>query len=142
MTIYLDASVLVSLLVDDANTDAARHLNRSMPLVAVSQWTLVECSSAFAKLSRMGRLTSQEQAELDEALDRWASRGPRVVPVSPDDFEASRRFVRNSRSGLRASDALHLAVSAREALAIATFDFVLTRAAEEFGVEIAEIPSH
>lgn len=139
MTIYLDASVLVSLLVDDANTAAARQLNHYASLVAVSPWTLVECSSAFAKLMRIGRLTAAEKAELDEALDHWATRGPRMVPVALGDFEASRSYVRNSHSGLRASDALHLAISAREAFALATFDDVLMRAAKEFGVRIAEI---
>jgi predicted nucleic acid-binding protein len=90
----------------------------------------------------MGRLTSQEQAELDDSLDHWASRSPRVIPISPDDFDAGRRFVRNSRSGLSGSDALHLAIVAREALTLATFDIVLAHAAAEFGVETAEIRSH
>lgn len=139
MTVYLDASVLVSLLVDDANTALARQLNRTTPLVAVSQWTLVECSSAFARLSRMGRLAPGEQAELEDSLDHWASRGPRVILASSDDFDVSRRFVRNSQSGLRGADALHLAIVAREALTLATFDIVLARAASEFGVQTVDV---
>ena len=139
MTIYLDASVLVSLLADDSNTGAARQLDRRASLVAVSHWTLVECSSAFAKLTRIGRLTADEQSELEEALDRWASRSPKMVQVTQDDFQTGRRFVRSSRSGLRASDALHLAVTAREGLELATFDVVLARAAAEFGIATTDL---
>ncbi len=138
MTVYLDASVLVSLLVKDANTAAARQLSQGAPLTVVSSWTLTECSSAFAKLVRIGQSTSQEQSDLDEALDRWTSRGAKVIQVIDDDFRASRELVRNSRSGLRASDALHLAIAARETLELATFDVVLRRAAIEFGVETTD----
>ncbi len=53
MTVYLDASVLVSLLVDDSNTAVARRLNERAPLIALSDWTTVECSSALARLTRM-----------------------------------------------------------------------------------------
>ncbi len=134
MTVYLDASVLVSLLVDDANTGAARRLNDRASLVTVSQWTIVECSSAFARLTRIGRLAAGEQHELEEALDRWTARSSRMIPVSPEDFDASRSYVRRSSSGLRAADALHLAIAAREKLELATFDLVLARAAHEFGI--------
>ena len=139
MTIYLDASVLVSLLADDTNTSAARQLNRRGSPVAVSHWTLVECSSAFAKLTRIGRLNADEQNELEEALDRWASRSPKMVQATQDDFHASRGLVRSSRSGLRASDALHLAIAAREGLELATFDVVLARAAAEFGIATTDL---
>lgn len=138
MTTYLDASVLVSLLVDDANTAQARELNSRARLVGVSHWTLVECSSAFSKLMRMGRLSAEEVAELEQMLDRWTSRGPRMVPTTIEDFEEARSFVRRSVSGLRAADALHLAIAARERLELATFDLVLARSAAEFGVPVAE----
>ncbi len=136
MTVYLDASVLVSLLVDDAKTAAARRLNERGPLIALSDWTMVECSSALARLTRMNQLTTRERDEIEDALDQWASRVSRVIAVIPQDFDASRRFVRQSRSGLRASDALHLAIAAREGLEMATFDLVLARATEEVGVVI------
>ena len=139
MTVYLDASVLVSLLVDDANTTAARRLNERAPLIALSEWTLVECSSALARLTRMKRLTDPERAEIEDALDQWSSRVSRVVAVAPQDFGASRRFVRQSGAGLRGSDALHLAIVARERMELATFDQILARAAEEAGVIIHQI---
>ena len=86
MTVYLDASVLVSLLVDDSNTAVAR-----------------------------------------------------VIAVIPQDFGVGRRFVRQGDSGLRGSDALHLAIAARERLEIATFDLVLARAAAEVGVAVHQL---
>ncbi len=141
MTVYLDASVLVSLLVDDSNTAVARRLNERAPLIALSDWTTVECSSALARLTRMNRLTPQERDEIEDALDQWTSRVSRVIAVIPQDFGVGRRFVRQGDSGLRGSDALHLAIAARERLEIATFDLVLARAAAEVGVAVHQFDS-
>ncbi len=139
MTVYLDASVLVSLFVDGANTALARRLDERHSLIVISPWTLMECSSAFARLMRMKRLSVLEKDALDQALDFWAGGSSRVLPITAADFQMGRTFVQASRAGLRSSDALHLAVAAREALQLATFDTVLTRAAAEFGIQIADV---
>jgi hypothetical protein len=134
LTIYLDASVLVSLLADDVNTPAARRVAELDDRVVVSSWTLAECSSAFARLSRMGRLADNERDALERDLDAWTGEPSRLIAVVTADFEKARSFVRVSKAGLRAADALHLAVAAREALQLATFDDVLGRAARQFDV--------
>jgi predicted nucleic acid-binding protein len=137
LTIYLDASVLVSLLADDVNTAAARRVAQFHDPVVVSAWTLAECSSAFARLRRMGRLTDDERDALESDLDAW---GPsRMIAMTTQDFELARSLVRVSRTGLRAADALHLAVASRESLRLATFDEVLTQAAVQFGVSLLEL---
>jgi predicted nucleic acid-binding protein len=139
LTIYLDASVLVSLLVDDANTASARHVADRDDTFVVSAWTLAECSSAFARWHRMGHLTVEERESVETELDSWASHSGRAIAMAPEDFAVARSLVRHSRLGLRAPDALHLAAARRSGYALATFDVILSAAAREAGVELIEL---
>jgi predicted nucleic acid-binding protein len=82
----------------------------------------------------MGTISKDEREVAESRLDRWV--GLRDLPLNllPEDFEAARRFIRVHRL-LRAPDALHMAVAARNGLAIATFDQRLAQAAMEHGLE-------
>ena len=63
-----------------------------------------------------------------------------VVPVSSLDFRTAARFADQHQTGLRAVDALHLAVCARHGVGMVTFDEILATAAITFGVP--KLPEH
>jgi predicted nucleic acid-binding protein len=130
---YLDASVLVSLLVTDANSAAAGRFAASAPEVHTSHWAVAEASSAFALELRVGQMDQAERQAADARLDTWAaSRGDTITPIEAD-FIAARTLLRVCRTALRAPDALHLAISRRSGSVLATFDQRLFDAATEVG---------
>lgn len=59
------------------------------------------------------------------------------VDVKSDDFADATRLVDSGARGLRASDALHLAVVLRAGFSLATFDRDLATAAQAEGVAVA-----
>ena len=136
MTVYLDASVLVSLFVEDSHTLAARRIGSQVERVTVSHWTLTEASSALGRLVRTGRLTASERSEAEQAIERWAGRRSRTVAVDQIDFIFAQTHLRATSGPLRAPDALHLAIAARGGFTLATFDAVLAAAAREIAVQV------
>jgi predicted nucleic acid-binding protein len=138
LTVYLDASVVVSLFVEDVNTAAARRVVQSPGPFVVSAWTLAECSSAFSRLCRMGQLEASVREQLEDGLDDWMAVSTRLTAVIPDDLVVARTSVRNSRRALRAPDALHLAIASRQGYALATFDGGLAAAARDMSLAVID----
>lgn len=83
--------------------------------MAVSQWTRVEFSSLLAKSVRIGHMTPTQADEAGVAFETFVARGCAVLGVADRDFNEARRLLSNHRSGLRAGDALNLAVAANNA---------------------------
>ena len=138
MTVYLDASVLVSMFLADPNSQRALRLAERRPTITFSLWTIAEFSSALGVRSRMGLLDPDERRSLEAMLDQWlASSGAPVAPLA-EDFQTARHLLRQSRSNLRAPDALHLAVCARIGADLASFDQKMLQAAAEVELSIAE----
>jgi predicted nucleic acid-binding protein len=69
--LYLDTSVVVSLLLNDVHSAAVRRWfeRRRRDAFAISDWTRVEFASAVARLERMGDL-DETQAEAARAVFR------------------------------------------------------------------------
>jgi predicted nucleic acid-binding protein len=92
---------------------------------------VTELASALAIKERQGDLEAEQTAAVWQEFSAFCGTRLRLVPVSRAAFAAAADLVRDARSGLRAGDALHLAV-AREvgAVQIATLDSALAANAE------------
>jgi len=130
--VYLDTSVLVSLIVADANSGRAENLSEVVTDPVTSVWTTVEVTSALGRRLRMGALTPAERDAAEATFEEWLAAAGPALTVTTADYAAARQYVRRSR--LRGPDALHLAVAARLDLPIATFDEELAEAARAFGL--------
>lgn len=135
MRLYLDASVLVPLFVDDDWTDRARAWARSEPDVLVSDWAVTEFSSALSLHVRKGRLDPDERDEAENTLNRWLDGRIREEPIDPEDIVQA-RFLLHRHEKLRAPDALHLAVVSRIQVGLVTYDLDLAAAARTDGVTV------
>lgn len=62
-----------------------------------------------------------------------------LLPVSGAQFRVAARFVDQHALGLRAGDALHLAVCAEHGAALCTLDRRLEEAAPALGVQVARL---
>jgi len=135
--IYFDASVLLSLLVADANTEKASAWYSGLSAtVIVSDLANLEVSAVLSRHLRVGRLTRDgvENALLD--FDAMRANCERLSHGGAD-FLLAERIVRDFATKLMAADALHLACVENIGAALATFDARLADAARACGVEVA-----
>lgn len=141
MTTYCDTSLLVPLLTPEAFSEVVEGWFASQPqgLISYSSWTETEIASALARKQRSGRIDVASRAR-GLALWRDLSRAMVRVAVEPGDFDRAATLVDSGARGLRASDALHLAVVLRLGLDLATFDRDLATAARDEGVRVALAP--
>ena len=135
--IYLDASVLLSLLIADAHTASASAWYSGLrATVVVSDFANLEVSAVALRHLRVGRLT---QRQVDGALlDFDALRdGCERLTHDAADFQLAERLVRDISTKLAVADALHLARAKNAGAALATFDERLAQAARAQGLEVA-----
>lgn len=132
MTFYLDTSVLISLFHEDGHTRRVTDWIAAVERFVFSTWTLAEFSSALAIQSRMRRLADRDRRGLELRLDQWLATRL-VLPVAEGDVIEARRLIR-ADPRLRAPDALHLAVVARNDCVLATLDEGMGRSARDLGL--------
>ena len=141
--VYLDTSAAFPLFVPAADREriACRLEDTAQPLIAAA-WTVTEFSSAMALNQRQGKIAEQQAALIWHEFQAFCERGLRIIAVMQDDFAVGAQVVRVYRSGLRAGDALHLAIAQRLAVtSMATADAILAKAAEGAGMQVIALQS-
>lgn len=137
MSHYLDASALVSIFYEDAHSGTALAQLGGMQRLLVSDFAAAEFAAAIARLHRMARLDVGEAEAIFSNFDRW--NGSRTVRVGamPPDMATAAQLVRRLALGLRAPDALHIAIAGRVRATLVTFDQRMAAAARSLGVPVA-----
>lgn len=136
MIYYLDTSVLVAALTDESATARVqRWLGKRDPgELAISEWVATEFSSALSIKLRSGQIGPDQRAAALAAFVRMCSESLSDLSIAAAQFRAAARFVDQHKLGLRAGDALHLAIAADHGATIATLDKRLAQAALALGV--------
>jgi len=122
---YLDTSVIVAALVnEEASERASAFLWEAVNTtrVVVSDWTLTEFSSAIALKIRTGQLNSDYQAEIQNVFDGLVTETFELIPVERRHFLLAAKLAAQRNVDLRASDALHLAISEETRTELVTLD--------------------
>jgi predicted nucleic acid-binding protein len=135
---YLDASFVVALLVPEPHSEKAERWieGKSLSDLAVSLWVSTEISSALSIKCRTGALSVDLRTRV---LGRWhqmLAESLVLVPVANPHFTTAATFADRHDLGLRAGDALHLAIASQTGATLVTFDRVLAAAALEVGVPV------
>ena len=136
---YLDTSLLLAALSNEAETRRLQAwLGEQDPdRLAISDWVMAEFSAALSIKLRSGGIKAAHRADALAMFARVSNANFSVTPVSREHFRAAARFADQYALGLRAGDALHLAVCAEQGVTLCTLDGRLNAAASALGVKTA-----
>jgi predicted nucleic acid-binding protein len=129
--LYFDTSFLAPLILPEATSDKIVAFVQRLPAeeLTVSHWTRVEFSSLIAREVRMGGLDVQAAARADARFEATVDESFSVLLPNADDLGLAKRYLGRFETGLRAGDALHLAVvNNHRAAAMYSLDKTLLKA--------------
>jgi uncharacterized protein len=133
---YVDTSILVAALTNEAETLRMQTwLGEQAPGdLTISEWVATEFSAALSIKIRTGQIETRDRAEALAVFTRLTGDSFTILPISSAQFRTAARFADQHALGLRAGDALHLAIAADHGATIATLDRGLAEAASALGV--------
>jgi uncharacterized protein len=123
--LYFDTSFLAPLVLPESTSDKIAAFVRRLPVeeLTVSHWTRVEFSSLIARDVRMSVLDAAAGARADARFEAMVDASFAVLLPNADDFGLAKRYLGKFNTGLRAGDALHLAIAGNhQAAAIYSLD--------------------
>jgi predicted nucleic acid-binding protein len=137
LTVYLDTSVIVPLLVPEATSPVVdRWLAQAGNALTTSRWAVVELHSAIGMKVRAGHLDPGQGSAVLQALAANVLPSLALIEVEPGHMTAAAGLLARFDLGLRAGDALHLAMAhAARATALVTFDERLCAASRATGLD-------
>lgn len=136
MTLYLDTSLIVAALTREAETARTQAWLAAQPPhdLAISEWVATEFSSALSIKLRSGQIEADHRADALAMFTRLRAESFSILPISTVHFRTAARFADQHLSGLRAGDALHLAVCADHGATLCTMDQRLGGAGPALGL--------
>ena len=141
MTFYLDASVMLPILIKEpASAAVDAFMSTVQQELWVSDFAAAEVASAVSRLVCTGRLQATDGAASLSDFDVWRAAITRPAEIHAVDVRLAGAYVRRFDLALRAPDALHLAIARRLDVALVTLDRRMAAAARELGVAV-EVPT-
>jgi uncharacterized protein len=141
MNYYIDTCVIISAVQVDAHTERIcdwLSKRRASELVT-SDWTLTETPSALGRLVRMKDISAEAAQTKWRDVQTWLADEFHVETPISSDFRKAAEYQTAWSLGLRAGDALHLAIADRLGITVVTTDYILAQACSHYNVSILEI---
>lgn len=135
--IYVDTSVFVALCIKEQKSDdvAKWYTNSSAKMIS-STWAFTEFSSALSLKVRTGQITEKQSREAWKKFDGLCQNDIELLPIENKVYYSAGILVVDSKSNLRAGDALHLAVAKQlKSKSLATLDKVLAKNANSVKIQ-------
>ena len=135
MIVYVDTSVLIKLVIQEAGSEAAAELWDLADGVVAAEIGYVEARAALAAARRDGRLSSRQLAAAKRSVEALWSQVA-VVTIDRELITDAGRLA--EEEALRGYDAVHLAAALLvEAEVVASADVELLAAARRQGLHVA-----
>ncbi len=136
--IYLDASLVVALLTPEVHSERAEAWFARQPLgsLYISGWVVTEVSSTLSIKVRSEQLTLDRRAAALSAWQAMRESSLLTLGITDDHLEIAAGYADHYQLGLRAGDALHLAIANDSAHTLATLDVRMAEAALQLGIPV------
>ncbi len=138
--IYFDTSFLAPLILPEATSDKIAAFIPQLPPqpFAVSQWTRVEFVSLIARIVRMRSLDVTAALQAEARFEAMVEASFVILVPNTDDFSLAKQYVARFETGLRAGDALHLAIASNHrASAVYSLDKTWLKAGKILGLPVS-----
>ena len=135
--LYFDTSFLAPLILEERVSAAIERFMAGLPSseLAVSHWTRVEFASILAREVRMRAIAAAAAREVDAVFEAMVAESFVVWLPGAGDYDLAREYLARHETGLRAGDALHLAIAKNHgAEAIYSLDKKLLKAGVALGL--------
>ncbi|MBB4838879.1 putative nucleic acid-binding protein [Sphingomonas kyeonggiensis] len=138
---YLDASAAVAAIAQETHSEAIWGWlgEHAAEPILCSGWTATEVASALSIKVRTGAYTMEDRVTAWNNWRRFRQDNLAEISVAPDHFETAARFLDRPDLGLRAGDALHIAIAESAGLRLVTFDTRMADAALQLGIPVERI---
>ncbi|MBK1704583.1 type II toxin-antitoxin system VapC family toxin [Halochromatium glycolicum] len=135
---YVDTSVLLAMFLNESKTgDTWGWFNRQAPgSTLISKWTLTEIASALGVKRRMQVISDSLHDEVLSKVRQFVQSDFVVLIPDAADFDEAASLCDQWQSGLRAGDALHIAIAERRGMSICTLDGVMSDAATHLEIVV------
>lgn len=134
---YIDTSVWVSAITEEPKSGNVWLWFEKFAAekFAISDWVVTEFSSALSVKIRTGQITMEQRASALREFSATVNDSLQILPIRSGHFQSAALFADNHLTGLRAADALHVAVAADYGAIICSLDSTMTKAASLLGLE-------
>ena len=135
--IYVDTSIFVALCTTEPKSDAVDKWHESSSAKMISStWAFTEFSSALSLKVRSNQITEKQSREAWKKFDTLCQNDIELMPIESKTYYSAGILVIDSKSNLRASDALHLAAAKYfKAKSIITLDKVFEKNASRLKIK-------
>ncbi|MGH6877910.1 MAG: type II toxin-antitoxin system VapC family toxin [Rhizomicrobium sp.] len=141
MSLYLDTSLLVAAFTNESRTAEVQEWLRKQATkaLAISDWVVTEFSAALSIKLRTGQLTGTHRAAALAIFARTSVDSFVLLPVLGSHFQRAARIADQHLLGLRAGDALHLAVASDHGATLCTLDARMSDGGSAIGIPILKL---
>jgi predicted nucleic acid-binding protein len=112
--VYLDTSFVTPLVIAEISSGAVEAfvLKVKHGELTTSMWTQVELAGLVSRKVRMGELSDSQAEVVRREFDRVLVESFEMLAPTAVDFATAVKYLEIPKTGLRAGDALHLAIAA------------------------------
>lgn len=135
MSVYFDASLIVSLFVEEALSGRAEtYVRNYRPHVAISDFARAEVTCAISRRVRIEDLTLVQARAVLADFDAWRLSEAADCAMNTADLWNAESYLRRLDLPPKTPDAVNIAIASRVAIELATFDDQMSASASLLGL--------